>query len=52
MALDMYSMSDEVNFEDIRQSLTEVCNHLHLLRPLFHTLITSVASLPGGELQE
>lgn len=24
MALDMYSMSDEVNFEDIRQSFTEV----------------------------
>lgn len=52
MALDMYSMSDEVNFEDIRQSLTEVRNHLDLLRPLFHTQITSVASLPGRELQE
>lgn len=36
MALAMYSKSDEVNFEDIRQSLTEVRNHLDLLRTLFH----------------
>ncbi len=45
-------MSDGVNFEDIRQSLTEVRNHLDLLCTLFHTLITSLASLPGGERQE
>ncbi|MGL4844358.1 MAG: hypothetical protein ACRC2Y_07045 [Aeromonas veronii] len=52
MAQAMYSKNDEVNFEEIRQSLTEVRNHLDLLRTLFHTLITSLASLLGGKLQE
>ncbi|MGM3183540.1 type I restriction endonuclease subunit R [Dickeya oryzae] len=37
MALAMYSKSDETNFEDIRQSLVEVRNHLDLLGKLFHT---------------
>lgn len=37
LALAMYSKADESNFEDIRQSLIEVKNHLHLLAQLFHT---------------
>ncbi|EHY0935486.1 type I restriction endonuclease subunit R [Vibrio cholerae] len=36
-ALAMYSKADKSNFEDIRQSLIEVRNHLHLLAQMFHT---------------
>lgn len=35
-ALAMYSKADESNIEDIRQSLVEVRNHLHLLEQMFH----------------
>lgn len=36
-ALAMYSKADKSNFEDIRQSLVEMRNHLHLLAQMFHT---------------
>ncbi|EJV9415133.1 HsdR family type I site-specific deoxyribonuclease [Vibrio vulnificus] len=40
-ALAMYSKADEANFEDIRQSLIEVRNHLHLLGQMFHKFDSS-----------
>ncbi|PTA50134.1 type I restriction endonuclease [Shewanella morhuae] len=40
-ALAMYSKADESNFEDIRQSLIEVRNHLHLLAQIFHNFDSS-----------
>jgi type I restriction enzyme R subunit len=40
-ALAMYSKADESNFEDIRQSLIEVRNHLHLLAQIFHSFDSS-----------
>ena len=35
-ALAMYSKADATNFEDIRQSVVEVKNHLDLLKQMFH----------------
>ncbi|EJA3104254.1 type I restriction endonuclease subunit R [Vibrio vulnificus] len=46
-ALAMYSKADESNFEDVRQSLIEVRNHLHLLAQVFHTFDNS--DYFGGE---
>ncbi|MCC4799630.1 type I restriction endonuclease subunit R [Enterovibrio norvegicus] len=40
-ALAMYSKADESNFEDVRQSLIEVRNHLHLLSQVFHKFDSS-----------
>lgn len=40
-ALAMYSKADETNFEDIQASLTEVKNHLDLLRQMFHKFDSS-----------
>ncbi|SFQ34086.1 type I restriction endonuclease subunit R [Enterovibrio norvegicus] len=46
-ALAMYSKADESNFEDVRQSLIEVRNHLHLLAQVFHKFDSS--DYFGGE---
>ncbi|MFD2179313.1 type I restriction endonuclease subunit R [Veronia pacifica] len=52
-ALAMYSKADETNVEDIRQSLIEVKNHLHLLAQLFHKFDSSAyfSGEPKGQLE-